>query len=80
MAQKNRLAERRNTYTIFDSDNVKWHWDMNKVWEFDERVNNGENLLDVAKCFKISYDDAVLLACDRIKKGKITKGLKVTLV
>lgn len=80
MAEKRGHVKRRNTYTVFEDAAIRWHWDLNDIYKFDEMADEGYTLGEIAGHFRISFDETVLLACDRIRRGKIKKGLRVTLV
>lgn len=72
------LADRRNTYTLFDGEesalDINWHWDLyNEVLLFDRLWEEGESMTEISRILEKSVDSVQLLKIDRMKRNKITK-------
>ena len=63
---------RRNIYTaLANVEEIDWHWSVKDVLAFDMFWGSDISLGDIARYFKRSEYDVLLLALDRLAREKI---------
>lgn len=64
--------KRRNTYTILEDEEIKWHWNPKDIKTMCDMWESGKTLAEIAEEMDETIDDTFLTLYDQARRGNIS--------